>query len=218
MTRLSDYLYYEEPGIQLYCGDCREVLPLVSEHASLLLTDPPYGLGERWHGGGTWGKAVKYKEARAWDQAPPDDALLQMVLGCADHAIIWGGNYFRLHVSRGWLAWVKSDRLATLADVELAWTSFDRPSKVYESVRNVERPRHGHATEKPIRLMRWCMGYSRLPMGSECLVLDPFVGSGSTVVAAKASGCRAIGVEIEPKYCEIAVKRLRQEALPLGLK
>ena len=206
---LADYLYYEEPGIALYCGDCRDVLPLLELPVDLVLTDPPYGHGERWQGG-TWGAAHKYREAENWDKAAVTPLLLDAVIAAGREAIVWGGNYFTLPPRRGWLAWVKRDRLATLADMELAWTTFDKPSKCFESTRNVEA-RNGHATEKPIRLLTWCIAYANNPAS----VADPFCGSGSTLVAAKGLGLQAIGIEIEPKYCDIAVKRLRQEVLAL---
>ena len=94
-----------------------------------------------------------------------------------------------------------------MSDHELAWTSFDRPSKAYT------RPCNGwgrfHPTEKPLDLMEWCLSFAP---GS---ILDPFMGSGTTLVAAKQLHRKAIGIEIEEKYCEIAVRRLAQEVLPL---
>ena len=216
---LRDYLFYEEPGITLYCGDCREVLPLLRcPNTSYcieacdgrcqplaLVTDPPYGLGERWQGG-TWGAAPMYEDARRWDaDAFPAEALAEMVTRAAG-AVVWGGNYYPLPPSRCWLAWRKSSSMATLADFELAWTSLDRPSKLFTEDRNPDGRRY-HPTQKPLSLMTWCLSFV------EGDVLDPFAGSGTTLEAAKRLGRRAIGIEIEPKYCEIAVKRLRQGIL-----
>lgn len=205
---LRDYLFYEESGVTLYCGDCRDVLPLL-DPVDLVLTDPPYGHAERWQGG-TWGSVDKYRDAEQWDAVKIDAATLTQVLSAGRSAIVWGGNYYALPPSRGWLGWIKRDRLATLADMELAWTTFDKPAKIFESVRNVEI-RNGHATEKPTRLFMWCVEYAK-PVES---LVDPMCGSGTALVAAKNLGVRAIGIEIEPRYCEIAVKRLRQEVLAL---
>ncbi len=189
-------------GITIYCGDCREILPLVGPF-DLMLTDPPYGLGERWNGG-TWGSQQKVCEAREWDTAVMDLASL-----VASPSIIWGGNNYALPPSRCWLAWMKRDRLHTLADFELAWTNFDRPSKMWE-----QRREHGHThpTAKPERLMLWCLRWA----GEHRVILDPFMGSGTTLVAAKQLGRRAIGCEIVEKYCEIAARRLDQQVLSFG--
>ena len=80
-------------------------------------------------------------------------------------------------------------------------------------LRSSEKGEYFHPTQKPIALMEWCLQFIK----GELLVLDPFMGSGTTLVAAKRIGRRAIGIEIEERYCEIAAKRLAQRALPLGV-
>ena len=194
--------YYEDDLVTLYHGDCREVTAWLE--ADVLVTDPPYGLGERWQGG-TWGAHPMYAETRRWDVKPDDGFLADMI---ADRpAIVWGGNYFALPPSRCWLAWVKNPPMNTMADFELAWTSLDRPAKAYTSTRNPDGQRD-HPTQKPLGLMRWCLDL--LPDGS---VADPFAGSGTTLAAAKYAGRRAVGVEMSERYCEIAAKRLAQDTL-----
>jgi site-specific DNA-methyltransferase (adenine-specific) len=201
--------YYQDEHSVIICSDCRSVLPYLPK-VDLVLTDPPYGHGNKWSGG-TWGAAEMYAiDARRWDAAPVDTELLAASVVKGAGAIVWGGNYFKLPPSRGWLAWEKSSKMATLADFELAWTSFDRPSKLYLEDRNPDGRRY-HPTQKPINLFVWCIGFG---VGNG-LILDPFMGSGTTLVAAKQLGRRAIGIEIEEKYCAIAVERLRQEMLPL---
>lgn len=197
--------FFEQSGIMLYLGDCRDLLPNFAI-VDLILTDPPYGHGKLW-AGGTWGAQQKYQEAKSWDAVCVDDETIAAVVRAGRRAIIWGGNYYRLTPSRGWLAWMKRDRLKTLADFELAWTNFDRPARVFESTRNAE-PRHGHATEKPVRLMQWCIEHA----GPTEMILDPFCGSGSTLVAARILGRRAIGIEINPAFCEIAAERINAVA------
>ncbi len=194
--------YYEDDLVQLFHGDCREVTAWLE--ADVLVTDPPYGLGDRWQGG-TWGAAPMYADARRWDVKPDDADLLTMI---GDRpAVVWGGNYFTLPPSRCWLAWIKNPAMNTMADFELAWTSLDKPAKAYTSTRNPDGQRD-HPTQKPVGLMRWTIGH--MPEGS---VADPFAGSGTTLVAAKYLGRRAIGVELDERYCEIAAKRLAQDTL-----
>lgn len=197
--------YYQDDLVTLYHGDCREITAWLE--ADVLVTDPPYGLGDRWQGG-TWGAAPMYADARRWDVKPDDADLLAMI---GDRpAVVWGGNYFALPPSRCWLAWVKNPAMNTMADFELAWTSLDKPAKAYTSTRNPDGQRD-HPTQKPVGLMRWTIGH--MPEGS---VADPFAGSGTTLVAAKYLSRRAIGVELEERYCEIAARRLSQDVLDFG--
>lgn len=192
--------YYESMGITIYHGDCREVIPAINPAVDLILTDPPYGLGNKLNGG-TWGGG------QVWDRSAPD---LSRILPVARGAIVWGGNYFRLPPSRCWLVWRKPDAVRTMADVDLAWTSFDKPSRFFSySIAATNKERGSHPTPKPLALMTWCISQVE---GAQT-ILDPFMGSGTTLRAAKDLGRKAIGIEIEERYCEVAVKRLAQEVL-----
>lgn len=206
--------YYEHAGITIFLGDCREVVDqwegLRTQSFDLLLTDPPYGHGDRWSGG-TWASDPMYAEAKQWDAERIPDGDLIGLLSFAPFQIVWGGNYYRMPPSRSWLAWVKSSQMPTMADFELAWTNFDRPSKMLREDRNPDGKRW-HPTQKPESVMRWAIHQTPKAVGR---VLDPFMGSGTTLVACKRLGLIAVGIEIEEKYCEIAAKRLAQEALPL---
>lgn len=194
--------YYDDGnGIVIYNADCRKVLPFL-ERFDLLLTDPPYGIGDRMQGG-TWGAKEKYADFRAWDEAPKDWMLQQSIDLCGS-AIVWGGNYFTLPASRCWLVWRKVNAVPTMAGAELAWTNIDKPCKAIDLPVGVHN--YGHPTEKPLSLIRWCM--SQLQFET---VLDPYLGSGTTLVAAKMEGKKAVGIEINEAYCEAAVKRLSQQ-------
>lgn len=192
--------YYDDGrGIVIFHGDSREIVPTLGKF-DLLLTDPPYGLAMS---GGTWGKKMDatYKK---WDESTPD--LSAVIPFCEKH-IIWGGNYFPVPPSRCWLIW-KKPFFPTMADAELAWTSFDRNTKVFESSRSPDG-KQLHPTQKPLELMTWCLAFA---LESET-ILDPFAGSGTTGRACKDLGRKCTMIELEERYCEIAACRLQQEVL-----
>ena len=189
-------------------GDCRELMKsLPAGSVDAICADPPYGLGDRWTGG-TWGANPMYEDARRWDVVIPQDTIDALV-SLAKVSIIWGGNYYKMPPSRCLLSWDKNPRMDTMADFELAWTNLDRPSKSMTENRNPDGKRL-HPTQKPLSVMLWCMSF--LPEG--CTVLDPFCGSGTTGVACVQTGRNFIGFELDPKYCEIARRRI-SEAVPL---
>lgn len=200
--------YYEDDLVTLYHGDCRNAFTTISGDA--LVTDPPYGLGQLLHrpGSGEWEK--HYRDgAPAWDAEAP--AIVPTLAELYRHSIIWGGNYFPLPPRRGWLIWDKIVRQFSSGHAELAWTTLDQPVRAFNFA-NGQLASEGkcHPTQKPVTLMEWCIRF--LP--DDCrVIVDPFAGSGSTLVAAKNEGRRAIGVELEERYCEIAAKRLAQDTL-----
>jgi DNA modification methylase len=209
--------YYEDGSVTIYHGDCREILPTL-EPFDLLATDPPYGIGERWSKSemvGTNGSSRLWGKGETWDDEAPVDAV-ELAVSLAPRAIVWGGNYFGLPAARGWLVWDKQQRF-TGADAELAWTNLDMPVRVFRLSRidafvNQAESVKEHPTEKPIQLMRWCLLFAPYAR----TVVDPFMGSGTTLRAAKDLGKRAVGIELEERYCEIAANRCAQEALDLG--
>ncbi len=198
--------YYSESGITIYHGDCREILPHLGP-VDLVLTDPPYGIGDRMQGG-TWGAASKYADFRGWDVAP-DMPTLSGIIAKASKSIVWGGNYFGLPGTRCVLVWDKRNAVPTMADCEIAWCNLDKPAKRFSWGVGVHS--YGHPTEKPLELFMWCIEQSR----TTGIILDPFMGSGTTLRAAKDLGRKCIGIEISREYCDIAIKRLQQETLPL---
>lgn len=205
--------YYESGGITIYNADCMEVLPTISP-VDLVLTDPPYGLGERWNGGGgsaksSWG--FDPSEAKSWD-GQVDAEALALALTKGRGAIVWGGNYYNLPPSRCWLVWdKKTPDTFTTGQAEVAWTNLDRTIRVFRFAQ-CEQANEGpkfHPTQKPLILMKWCLGWAQ----DAKTILDPFMGSGTTLVACKELGRQAIGIEREERYCEAAVKRLAQGQL-----
>lgn len=209
--------YYSERNITIYHGDCRDVLPLVP--ADLVLTDPPYGIHPASKVTGFMVGRID-EDAREWDQRP-DSTLLVQLTQCSAQAVIWGFGYFADVLGRclAPLVWDKATGANYFADGELAWTSF--PTGTLRIFRHqwcgaFKASERGisalHPTQKPIALMSWCMKEADKRAYCET-VLDPFMGSGTTLVAAKRLGRRAIGIEIEERYCEIAAERLRQGVL-----
>lgn len=184
-------------GATLHLGDCREILPSLPK-SDAVVTDPPYGIA---HLGGKWGK----KKELAWDKdAAANEGQL---IAAGEIVVIWGGNYLRLPPSRGWLVWRKPDRVPSAADVELAWTNVDMNARLIEhSIAATNAERVGHPTQKPERVMRWCMDVAGVKQGS--VVLDPYMGSGTTGVAAMQLGHKFVGIEREPKYFDIACRRI----------
>jgi DNA modification methylase len=200
--------YYESSGIKIYNEDCAEVLMRLDK-SELCLTDPPYGIGS-WSA--TGGNSLSEEEVIAingWDIVPSRE-LIELIVSKARYSIIWGGNYFNLGSTRAPLVWDKANRGMHYADGEMAWTNFD-----FGTLRIFNKPlgatevknKRFHQTQKPIALMIWCINQVKNGKGR---VIDPFMGSGSTLVAAKKLGRLAVGIEKQEKYCEIAAKRLEE--------
>jgi site-specific DNA-methyltransferase (adenine-specific) len=214
--------YYQDPAVTIYHGDCREVLPGLS--ADVLVSDPPYWIAYSPGGGGKgfrgkgkgWGKSFAGPDVVRGDSEPFDPAPL-LALGLP--SVLWGANHYadRLPASPTWLVWDKRRGLVRndFADCEMAWSNIGGPARVYSHLwygvwRDSDEDRL-HPTQKPLPVMVWCLGL--VPGG---VVLDPFMGSGTTLRAAKDLGRKAIGIEIEERYCEIAARRMGQEVLSLG--
>lgn len=187
----------------LYCGDCRNILPDL--RADAVVCDPPYGLGEKMTGGTKRFQTGEggMKTLGAWD-AKTVDELLALIDPVAPIKMIWGGNYYPVPESRGWLVWVKTNGVETMASVELCWTNIDMNSKHYSHP--VNGWQRDHPTQKPIGLMNWCMSF--IPKAET--VVDPFMGSATTGIAALSAGKKFIGVEKEEKYFSASCRRIER--------
>lgn len=171
-----------------------------------VVTDPPYGIGKdgqlRTTGGNGGHKAHDFL---GWDAERPSKEVFDLMLGAAPEAIIWGGNYFAdmLPATGKWLVWDKGQRI-NQSDGELAWTSMGGALRI-KTMNRVELLLDGtdHPTQKPIKLMKWCLSLIEAQT-----ILDPFMGSGTTGVAAVQMQRKFIGIEREPKYFDIACKRI----------
>ena len=199
--------YYDHDGITIYHGDCREILPGLAK-VDLVLTDPPYGIDA---GNTVFGKAGQYIKGN-WDLDTQQGAI-DAAIGAAGNSAVFGGNYYRLPPSPCWLVWDKlTAGVTTFADAELVWTNYPGAVRIirhlWSGPYQKKREKRFHPTQKPLDVVAWILG---LCPGEPKTILDPFMGSGTTLRAAKDLGRKAIGIEIEEKYCEIAAKRLSQE-------
>jgi site-specific DNA-methyltransferase (adenine-specific) len=196
---------------ELYLGDCLEYMKSMPDKSvDAVITDPPYGIADVWKGGSSCGWSVARlatAKRNEWD-SKPDAAVFENILRVGNKSIIWGGNYFDLPISRGWLIWVKPERGFSLSEAELAWTTMQMPMRVWEHRRS--DPDRIHPTQKPTGLMRWCIQNWTNPTDT---IFDPFMGSGTTGVAAIQLGRNFIGCEIDPTYYAIAEKRIKEATL-----
>lgn len=194
---------------RLILGDCRDILPALGP-IDVLCTDPPYGInkdGQKRSTGGNGGR--KAYDFKGWDLERPDEALLRSLAAIAPVGVMWGGNYFAdlLPPTGKWLVWDKGQRI-NQSDGELAWTNLPGALRIL-TLNRVELMTDGaeHPTQKPVRLMEWTLEQVK----AAGVVLDPFMGSGTTGVACVRRGCAFIGIERDPDYFEIAVRRIETE-------
>ena len=194
---------------RLILGDCLEVMPALGR-VDAVVTDPPYGIGADKAAAKNLGKyGWKYYGESSWDTLPPPAIFFASVMDMSREQIIWGGNYFtdKVPPSMRWLVWDKGQRDFSLADCEFAWTSQQKAARVFTYARGKAiNDGKEHPTQKPVALMEWCLGF--LPDAKT--ILDPFMGSGTTLVACAKLGRSGIGIEIDPDYFEIACRRVEE--------
>ena len=180
------------------------------EPVELCLTDPPYGIGNFVQtGGNVRGKAVE------WNENIPDSSIFDILRKISKNRIIWGANYFNcFDPNGGAIIWIKNQPMPNFSKAEIASCSFYKKVEIYTQTWTnfVNSKISNHPCERPIALYQWCINYS--PEAAS--ILDPYMGSGSVLVAAKQLGRKCTGIEIEEKYCEIAAKRLAQSVFDFG--
>lgn len=210
--------YYSDETVTIFHGDCAVIAPQLGTF-DLLCTDPPYGIGEARGRNKSRSKLAKSKDYgdATWDDATPESWLLDMLRARSRFQIIFGGNYFSLPPSQCWLVWDKDNGESDFADCELAWTNF--PSAVRRKryrwagmLQEPGRPKEErvHPTQKPLAVMSWALS---LCPDKPTSAFDPFMGSGTTLRACKDLGIKAVGIEREERYCEIAARRMGQAVL-----
>ena len=207
-------------GQRLILGDCLQVMPLLGRFDAVV-TDPPYGINysgqkESLKRNGDKGAWRIFHEEKSWDKQSPAAAAFDAIREVSTYQIIWGGNYFadKLPVERGWLVWFKAQTGLTMSDAELAWTNIDQVLRLINLHRGAMwRDGSQHPTQKPVALMEWCLGF--LPKAQT--ILDPFAGSGTTLVACQRLGRNGTGIELDPDYFAIACKRVDEATRQVDL-
>lgn len=218
--------YFESDEVTIYHGDCREILPTLRD-PELLLTDPPYGVNEgtdRFARGRSGAADCNDFAPIEGDDEPFDPAHLLNY----SRLVLFGANYYadKLPPSPTWIVWDKLDGLTSErdvgfndnADVELAWTNLGGPARLIPHrwmgmLKGSEKDdKRQHPTQKPVVLFEFIISMWTKPGD---LITDPYMGSGTTLVAARLLGRPSIGIEIDERYCEVASNRLAQGVFQL---
>jgi site-specific DNA-methyltransferase (adenine-specific) len=208
----------------LYLGDCREIAPGL-ERPAAVISDPPYG--QAYKPGKSTGTLYSAPRAnrKIWQVIAGDAELFDPSpwIGCADIVLFWGAHKFADRLLPGqWLIWdkVPTGKVRDQGDGEAAWVNRDAAMRIYrllwDGVCVGSQARQEvtagqsrvHPTQKPVALMRWCIEQAKVPPGG--VILDPYMGSGSTGVAAMQMRHPFIGIEIEPRYFDIACRRIEE--------
>jgi DNA modification methylase len=207
---------------RLLCGDSNDLAKIEqltnNETIGMIFTNPPYGIGID---GQKESKASNPKHNRknhefmGWDNTRPSEDIFQNILALNVPTVIFGGNYFAdlLPASRGWIYWSKGQDGLTMSDGELAWTNLDKPLRCV-TVNRANIGKSVHPTQKPIQVVEFGIKYAT-ESGS---VLDLFGGSGSTMAACHNLNRKNFTMELEPKYCQVIIDRMRKLDPSLEIK
>lgn len=204
---------WQSADVKLYLGRCEDILPAFPSGAfHACLTDPPYGIGEAAGKNKSRGNIAHAKDYGndPWDDEPIAPYVMDAAIRAGKWAIVFGGNYYALPAASCWLVWDKENGDNDFADCELAWTNLPKAVRRIRymwngMLRQNNEPRGDHPTQKPLGVMEWAIGHVPAPAQS---ILDPFMGSGTTGVAAMRLGRSFIGVERNERYFKIACERI----------
>jgi DNA modification methylase len=204
-------------GQRLILGDCISVMPTLGRFDACIC-DPPYGIFKKTGADGKmFGKETIYStddKAAGWDVRPGPETFAAIM--ATKRYVVWGGNYFAdiMGASPGVMIWHKKTGNNSYADCEIAWTNATGTTRIFEhqwcgAFKDSERGQRAvHPTQKPVALMEWCLGF--LPDAKT--ILDPFMGSGTTLVACQRMGRAGTGIELDPEYFDIACRRVDEAA------
>jgi site-specific DNA-methyltransferase (adenine-specific) len=203
--------------MKIYNQDCLKAMKDMKDNQfDLAIVDPPYMdvfVTDNWIGTSAKQKSYKNRQDTLTNKKPTENYFKELIR-VSKNQIIWGGNYFNLPISRGWVFWLKGMQDNYFSDGELAWTSFDRVLKCFNfmwsgmlqgDMKNKEIKIH--PTQKPVKLYEWLlMNYAK----EGNTILDTHLGSGSIAIACHNLEYDLTGYEIDKDYYEAAIKRIEQ--------
>lgn len=180
-------------------------------HFDLAIVDPPYGIGAENHAGKSENGWTQW-ETKSWDKSIPSKQYFVELMRVSKNQIVWGGNYMTEHLppSMGWVFWDKGQRGFSLADGELAWTSFQKATRVFDFARGacLAEGDRLHPTQKPVALYKWLLQNYAKP-GQK--ILDTHMGSGSIAIACHYFGAHLTACELDKDYYKAACNRIKRE-------
>ena len=217
-----------------YNMDCMDgMAQMPDKYIDLAIVDPPYGIGasaysydfgdcqlspqtaykkryiDRFRDAGVLGDRALNKMQTEWDREPPDESYFRELMRVSKNQIIWGGNYFDLPPTRGIVCWDKEQPFENFSGWEMAWTSFDKPAKIFHysnaGFQRKDKDIRIHPTQKPVALYKWLLkNYAQ----EGDIILDTHVGSASSLIACEQMGFKYIGFEIDEGYYRQSKERL----------
>jgi site-specific DNA-methyltransferase (adenine-specific) len=203
-------------------ADCMDILKQLPDKCiDLVLTDPPYGIGagsKKFINGTSKTNKIYYKE-NDWDILPQKE-VFDEIFRISKNQIIFGGNYFLEYLknTRGFLVWDKTIHGNSYADCEFIWTSFDQVARIkYMNICEADKDGRNHPTQKPIKLIQWCIKYAEKYLNEKSIILDCFSGSGTTAIACHNLKRRFICIEKDKDYWKASVERLKNAQAQLKL-
>lgn len=208
-------------NITLLQDDCLQSLKKIQDQSIYVVTDPPYGIGENSYRVANRAKLAKTKDYGEfdWDKERVSKEYIDEILRIAIEAVIFGGNFYSdwLPVSASWIIWDKENS-GGFADCELAWTSHKRAARkiswMWNGMIRRGNEERFHPTQKPLGVMRWVIeNYTP----AEAMVIDPFMGSGTTGVACMQLGRGFIGIEKKHEYFVVAQDRIQKARMQMSL-
>lgn len=207
---------------RLYNIDCMEAMRNIPDkYFQLAITDPPYGIGID-------GQKIsinknpkhnrKEHQRKGWDKSIPQEEYFRELERVSVNQIIWGGNYFVEHLKeghKGWIVWDKGQRGLTMSDCELAYTSFDKPTRIV-TINRAELAKDGtiHPTQKPVKLYEWILKNYAQP-GDR--IIDTHAGSGASCIACHRMRYEWLAFEIDKDYYRKATERIQEEQAQLSI-
>jgi len=220
------------PTSEVFNVDCMEYMRTLPDKAfQLAIADPPYGINapktgmgsgysdghytptKRLNGGaGKLKNRVLNQSNCEWDSKPPTKEFFDELFRVCENVIIWGGNYFDLPPTRCVIAWDKVQPWENFSQIELAWTSFDKPAKLYRQINGgANGERKIHPTQKPVELYAYCLQIFAKPNGGG--IFDPMMGSQSSRIAAYKMGFDFVGCELDKEYFDKGCERFARECM-----